>query len=229
MVTIQAIALGWGWTVTFNTASSAVISEVRNAIVGHFLKSGADRLLMLDADQSLAPESIERMLGLDKPVVGCIYPKRRLQWSEVNLKTATNIDDILYQASDYVGRLEFSPQGTTEVVNGFGKALHVGTGILLIRREAFEAMMEAFPDLRNRGFHDDMFPGLDGLNWGFFNHIEVDGECSLSEDVSFCRRWRSLGGEIWADVTSNSTHTGAYHYRGNYLDHLKAKGAINPV
>lgn len=229
MVAVQEIASRRGWSITFSTVTGAVIAEVRNAIVGQFLSSGADRLLMIDADQSLGRDGLERMLDLDQPVVGCIYPMRKLHWSQVDLKTATSIDDVLYQASDYVGRLEFGAEGTAQVVNGFAKALHVGTGLLLVRRDALQTLMTHFPDVKDRGFHGAMYPGLDAYNWGFFNHLSSNGECSLAEDISFCHRWRASGGEIWADVTSIATHTGTYHFRGNYLDYLRAKGAIHTV
>ena len=227
MVAVQEIASRRGWSITFSSVSGAVIAEVRNVIAAHFLKSGADALLMMDADQSFGRDSIETMIDLGKPMTGCIYPKRKLHWSNVNLEAAANIDEVLYQASDYVGKLEFSSEGTANIINGFAKALHVGTGMLLIRREVFDRLMTRFPELNNRGFHGDDYPGFEEYNFGFFNHIDLEGECALSEDISFCQRWRDVGGEIWADVTSNSTHTGRYNFRGNYLDYLKAKGEID--
>jgi hypothetical protein len=45
--------------------------------------------------------------------------------------------------------------------------------------------------------------------------IEPDTGVYLSEDYAFCRRWCKLGGEIWLDLTSRLTHTGAYNFRGN--------------
>ena len=219
MVAVQEIASERGWTTTFNTVTGAVISQVRNSIAGHFLASGADRLLMMDADQSFGRDSLERMLDLNEPVVGCIYPMRKFQWSDVDLGTATRVADILYQASDYVGRLEFSADGTAQIMNGFAKALHVGTGFLLVRRDVFERLMIRFPELKNRGFNTATYPAASAHNWGFFNHIDLEDECALAEDISFCHRWRDVGGEIWADVISDTTHTGTYNFRGNYLDY----------
>ena len=50
----------------------------------------------------------------------------------------------------------------------------------------------------------------------------------LSEDISFCRRWRQAGGEIWADITSPVVHVGRNVQQGNYLDFYKAKLAQSP-
>jgi hypothetical protein len=38
----------------------------------------------------------------------------------------------------------------------------------------------------------------------------------LSEDYSFCRRWREIGGEIWIDGKSRVRHCGAYEFVGEY-------------
>ena len=32
----------------------------------------------------------------------------------------------------------------------------------------------------------------------------------MSEDYSFCRRWRNMGGEIWVDLKSKLTHEGPF-------------------
>lgn len=227
MVLVQGLASQRGWGTSFSTTSGAVISEVRNVMVANFLKSDADLLLMIDADQSIGRDGLQRIIDLGQPVVGCIYPKRKYEWATVDLGVTTNIDEVVYQASDFVGKIDFGPEGSTQLMNGFAKAVRVGTGILLLRRVVFETLMARFPELKNRGFHSDEYPGLEEHNWGFFNHIEREGRSSMPEDFSFCRRWRESGGEIWADVTDNSTHIGRHPFTGNYLDYLKAKSLID--
>lgn len=226
LIGVQELASQRGLTTSFRFVSGAVIAEVRNVIAAHFLKSGADLLLMIDSDQSFEKDLLGRMIDFGQPLVGCIYPKRKYEWSNVNLRTATNVENLLYQASDYVGKLEFDAEGSAQIVGGFAKALHIGTGIFLLRRHVLEAMIGRYPELKSRGFHDSDYPGVDEHNWGFFNHIEMPGECSLSEDISFCRRWREAGGEIWSDVTRNTAHIGRHAFSGNYLDYLVARGEI---
>jgi hypothetical protein len=46
--------------------------------------------------------------------------------------------------------------------------------------------------------------------------IDHETGAYLSEDYSFCRRWRQIGGEIWIDGASNLTHTGPYEFVGNH-------------
>ena len=217
LLNAQAIMQARGGSLAFCSYGGATISLVRNAIVGEFLRSDADLLFMLDADQALEPAAIERMIDLGKPVVGCIYPKRRYNWSNVNLpQPAGDADLIALQALEFVGLLEEDEEGQVSVVDGFARAEHVGTGALMVRREAFERLMACFPELEGRGFGADAYPGL-SPNWGFFNPIETEDGIPLSEDLSFCRRWRQAGGEIWADVTSTATHVGPHAFVGSFL------------
>ena len=198
----------------------SVIHVSRNALSAAFLESEADALLMLDSDQAIEAAAIARMLDLDKHVVGCVYPKRLRNWS--NVKPGADADQMLLQASEFVGELIYDANKQAQVVDGFALADYVGTGVLLVRREAFQQMMHHFPELEGRGFGPDRYPELaDTPRWGFFNPLDSDVG-PLSEDISFCRRWRQTGGEIWADVTTDVKHIGREIYEGNYLDHSRA-------
>lgn len=226
LLAAQEIALKRGWTFSVRCFYGAVISDIRNAIASMFLESGADLLLMIDADQSIARDDLARMVDFEKPVVGCIYPKRKFNWSGMNPEGFTTIEQVLYGAMEFAGSLEFDEQGQAQAMNGFAKAAYVGTGIMLVRREAFEKLMARFPELQGLGFDESEYPGSSKTNWGFFNHLKLQDQPAFSEDVSFCLRWREAGGEIWADVASNTTHVGRYAFQGNYLDFLKANRQI---
>lgn len=221
LLSVQRIALGRGWTFSFKYLGGATISVTRNALVGDFLETGADLMLMLDADQGAEGATLERMIDFDKPVVGSIYPKRSYNWANVNLATITNVDEIFYQAAEFVGWLDADAQGQVSVENGFARATHVGTGLLLVKREAFQQLMNHFPELEGLGFAADGYRSH--TNWGFFNPLFRKDGIALSEDLSFCQRWRQAGGEIWAEVASNIIHVGRFAFEGNYLDYLKAQ------
>lgn len=221
LVAAQDIVLKRGGSFSFRYQSGATVSLVRNAIAAEFLRSDSDLLLMLDADQAIERAGIERMLDFDKPVVGCIYPRRRFNWSKVKLPAGADPELIAAQAMEFVGRMEADESGNVPLVDGFARAEHVGTGTLLVRREAFEALMLRFPDLEGVGFGPDAYPGL-SPNWGFFNPLATDRGLPLSEDISFCRRWRATGGEIWADVVSTAAHVGQHSFLGSYYSSWQA-------
>jgi hypothetical protein len=221
LLSLQELMLERGGSLTFHYRGGAVINVVRNGLVSEYMESDCDALFMLDSDQALQKETFARMIDLGQPFVGCIYPKRALDWSKVNLGVARDMDEVLYQASDYVGRLEEDESGRASVRNGFGLARFVGTGAVLLRREVFTRLMEAYPELEGKGFGP-----LDltryTYNWGFFNSV-TRGGIPLSEDYSFSARWRDIGGEIWADIASPIMHVGQYANIGNYMDFLLAR------
>jgi hypothetical protein len=209
--------------------SAPVISDLRNTIVADFLAGRDDILFMLDSDQGMPIQTIWRMLESGYPVVGCIYPRRNFRWSEVEPGlSSSDMTRILYQATRFVGKLEVRPDGSFEIRNGFARAESVGTGALLIRREALEIMKRHFPELKGQGFpeEDENLPRVEN-DWGFFNPLVAarDGR-NAGEDIGFCERWRRCGGEIWADIVSDTVHLGRYPFRGNYLDYLRHKGVL---
>lgn len=219
----QQLVLSRGGSFQLHYVMGTTISIVRNAIVDAFLQSEADLLLMLDSDQAIGADGLAKMIDLNQPVVGCMYPRRRYNWSNVRLDTVTNIDQVLYQASEYFGSLALDEKGETQFVNGFARAEYVGTGILLVRRDAFQQLMKHFPELEGRGLGRDAYPeGYDGQRWGFFNELQNEDGITLTEDISFCRRWRQTGGEIWVDGASEVLHVGRTVHSGNFLDYHAA-------
>jgi hypothetical protein len=87
----------------------------------------------------------------------------------------------------------------------------------MIRRQALEAMIEHYPELRYAHEHKAADP-LEGSRWrsALFNcMIDQATGFYLSEDYSFCRRWTDMGGEIWVDYKSRLDHVGVTIYRGD--------------
>ena len=63
--------------------------------------------------------------------------------------------------------------------------------------------------------------GLEGPFYEFFSEITLEDGRRLSEDYSFCKRWRSMPGkEIWAIVDEPVGHVGDMVYSAPYLKRL---------
>jgi hypothetical protein len=109
------------------------------------------------------------------------------------------------------------------VVDGFVEAEHVGTGIFLARRDAFEVAKPFTQRYAPPEQYRDALPA--GEFYGFFDTIEEQGRY-LSEDLSFCRRVRLGGASIWALVDQTVVHYGASEVAGQYLRALRLRGNI---
>lgn len=85
----------------------------------------------------------------------------------------------------------------------------IGTGFLLVARSALERMIEAYPELR---VEDDQ---------GGYHTLFQTGK--LSEDFTFCERWRAIGGRVWADPTIEVCHVGLAEFTGKLIDHMELR------
>jgi hypothetical protein len=205
--------------------ASSMISHLRNTIIAHFLADDATHVLMLDSDQGVPPDLVGRMIAFNKPLVGVIYPRRNYNFNQVRFPyTSQTPERFFAQALRFVGDLMPDEQGEIEIINGFARAKNIGTGAMLIRRDVIEKLITHYPDLFGAGFPDEAeYEILARHNWGFFNPYTKQFETENSgEDVAFCNRWTQIGGEIWADVATNTTHIGRHGITGNFLSHLQS-------
>jgi predicted RNA-binding protein len=104
---------------------------------------------------------------------------------------------------------------TLKIENGLVKVKDGGTGFMLIKRNVFERMIEAYPELY---FNNDLnLPeNVAKFTYLFFDCMhEQETKRYLSEDYAFCRRWQNLGGEVWLDPLVKLDHMGSFSFNGN--------------
>lgn len=87
---------------------------------------------------------------------------------------------------------------------------YVGTGFLKISKKVAK---EVFSISKKYNSGNDAMA---------FEVMVVDDQI-LSEDFSFCKKWKSLGGKVFIDTTINPYHIGSSVFKGNFKDYLKEK------
>jgi hypothetical protein len=210
------------WQTLFGTVSHADIVEARNFLLTYwFDKTEATHLLFVDADMGFDPQLIVEMIELDKPVVGAAYPKRSLDLKKVIEAAASGAkaERAVVEGLEFVVR---SPHDDAKQLKGFIPVEGCGAGILLIQRACIERMLEVIPQLSDAKAkrNSPLARTLDRLIRAF-EIVHVDG-ARLSEDYSFCHRWRQdCDGEIWAASHHEVTHVGLRHYKGRFSDVVK--------
>ena len=220
----QRVAAERGWRFQVAFYSGPDLDEIRNRIAGDVLERRIDAVLMLDGDQAMEPELLLRMADSGHLVVGAMYPRRGYNWTSLREgPPATSLPELLARATRHVGTIKGagSAQTEVEVRRGLAPAAQLGGGCWLIRREAFERLKTACPELRGRG-SPEPDPAAGG-DWAFFTTLPAPetGE-PLTEDFAFCHRWSLCGGELWIDLASPVTHIGRHLHRGAFVDHLAA-------
>jgi hypothetical protein len=196
------------------------ICRARARLAARFLAHPqATHLFFVDADIGFAPENAFRLLDSGLDVAGGVYPLKTIDWEKVRAAALAAQSDLLAKSVGYVIRFLPTPDHSVIVEDGFAKAAYVGTGFLLIARAALERVCAAHPELTADLSQVDA--GLTRAAMVFDTMIEAETGQHLSEDYAFCRRWRDLGGEIWADMESRLTHVGHAAYSGSLVEAMR--------
>src|SRR5271156_3944650 len=200
----------------------ALISRARSTLVAAFLDNPeVTHLLFVDADISFEPQQVERLLRFDKEFTGALYPLKSMDWDLIPQRCVERGENIQQAALSFVGT--FCPAAERKQEGDFATGIYVGGGFQLIRRSALQKMIGAYPETHFRCVHSLPMSGsrrdtVQSSNlYALFDCI-IDPETGayLSEDYSFCLRWRKIGGEIWIDAASKLTHSGPYEFVGDH-------------
>ena len=218
--------------------SDSLITRARNNLIA---KAMADpdttHMLFIDNDIMWNPVDILRMILSMKPLIGGIYPLKRYDWSKLvkdplnpyntnmvqtilNKKKNSSLngymsDEMMIQAS----LLKYNVNYLTSymnIENNVAKVRHIPTGFMLIQRAMVEAMFDAYKDTKYMDDVGYLDPHENEFAYALFDCGVEEGHY-FSEDWLFCERWMRIGGEVWADVSVNLTHTGTEDYRGSYI------------
>jgi hypothetical protein len=217
LLKLQKAFLQRGWDLGFLlNAGDALVTRARQTLVCHFLDNpSSTHLLFIDADIGFEPEQVIRLLEFDADVTAAAYPVKQINWEMMAAAVQAGRKPLESATLSYVAERDATEELTMR--NGFVKSRYAGTGFLMIRRSAIEAMIEHYPELRYTHEHKFSDP-LEGNRWrsALFNcMIDPTTGFYLSEDFSFCKRWIDMGGEIWVDYMSRLNHVGVMVYRGN--------------
>ena len=182
----------------------SIISMARDKLAKVFLESGYDYLLFIDADILFKADEVLEMLNYDVDIIGGVYPKRHIEWDRVvdAVRRGVSAEDAPLHASEFtfMGASESVKIGDKKIVEVEG----IGTGMMLIKRRVFTEMssqVKTYVDVDG------------GINHMFFPiYLDEDSNRLWPEDYSFCRKWRSMGGRIYAAPWIKMKHVGLYDF-----------------
>ena len=193
----------------------ALITPCRNTLVSHFMAHpSATHILFIDADISFGPENVYRLLKAGKPIVAGIYPLKAYHWDRACRDRLSAGEPLESAGLHYVGQLERDPHLIRE--GDFATASFAGTGFMLIERETIARLVASHPETAYRtidAYHPDDQPPLPAHAL-FDCMIDPETGTYISEDFTFCKRWRQLGGRIWLDTQAALTHSGPSDFQG---------------
>jgi hypothetical protein len=224
---LQNIMSNYGVEVKFSFLfNESLITRARNYLVDEFLRSECTHMLFIDSDIHFNPQDVIALLALNKEVIGGPYPKKSINWNNVALAARNNPDMPPGELEGLVGEYVFNVvKGTSQFsVTEPLEVLEIGTGFMLIKREVFGKMSEAYPLIRYKPDHVGQ-KNFDGTRYihAYFDTVidSIDSitgggsERYLSEDYMFCQMWRKIGGQIYLCPWMKTQHIGSYAFTGN--------------
>jgi len=210
--------------------NESLIQRARNALAHNFMNSDFTHMMFIDADISFNPADVMSMLLADKDVICGIYPKKEINWYMVQQATKAGIPHNelkLFSGSHVVNLMEnvsqaaFKRDEPAQILNG-------GTGFMLIKRRVFEELAPHVPSYVNNTLDlSGKLPLSARIHEFFSTHIDEETGVLLSEDYEFCRKWRSIGGTIWAAPWAQLAHVGTHIFDG-FLSPALPEGEQNP-
>jgi len=224
---LQACCAQYGIECKFSFIfNESLITRARNYLVDEFLRSGYTHLLFIDADIHYDPRDVIALIALKKDVIGGPYPKKSIKWGAVAEALKKNPNLSAAELEKVAGDFVFNPVPGTEKF-GIGdpiSVLEIGTGYMLVKREVFGKLKEAFPQIEYKPDHVGQ-ANFDGSRMihAYFDTV-IDTKDSyigggsmryLSEDYMFCQMWRKIGGEIWLCPWMKTHHIGTYAFTGD--------------
>ena len=191
LLKLQASLHARGVSADYGVLNIAGIPETRNYYASILLQRAEhSHVLFVDSDMAFEPAIFWKLVDAQKPLVGCIYPKRKI-----------NAGFVVYN------------HGPIRVQNGLARVEGIGMGLCLIQAACFRALLNTGQIAKYHG-HPFTSYGLSGPLLGFFDPTPIEGEY-VTEDYAFCHRWRTLcGGDVWALPSEDIGHIGEYVYRG---------------
>lgn len=207
----------------------AEIARVRNLFASLMLHEEHDALIMLDSDMGVPPDTFTRLIRSGHEVCGLTYPKREIDLQRFynSARAGAEFEAARVGALNFIAAGAFiHNNGTIDIKDSFIEMRELPGGCLVIRRSALEKMWKAIPSIRQTEGISDV-EGQMGMTKIIrcFDNIQK-GNVKVSEDLSFCRRWREIGGQIHALFDVPVAHYGHMKFEGAYSAQLMA-GATN--
>lgn len=187
---VAAPRWGLNWTVD-TMVNESLIPRGRNNLVSKFLHNqDATHLMFIDADIRWKPEYIPMLLQTGKDLVCGLYPMKCVPPRFV-INSLPNPHK----------------EGPLEEVST------AGTGFMLIQRHVIEDMIKKHPELK---YNDNIGIGkqYEPFMYDLFDTMIDEHKNYLSEDWTFCYRWRKMGNKVWVHKDVILDHQGTYSFLG---------------
>ena len=222
LLQFQQACMKKGIMVSFALLKSSLVTQGRNLCVSNFLESTDPytHFLFIDSDIDFNSETIFSMIEADKEVIAAPYPLKAIDWDKIHKRITTkDFDADTLSKMGFTWPIKLENQTQIEIKKGIMEVSHAPTGCMLIKRQIFDKMMKAYPELKIE--QPTVVNGQESTKPYYYNFFdtyhEPESKRYYGEDFGFCKRWTKIGGKCYLYVADDITHVGEYRYTGNLL------------
>lgn len=198
---LQAYGITWNLTIV---QGDCYVARARNELASNFLRTDFTHLFFIDSDMGWDPAAVIKLLARDKDLILGAY----------HLKNDGKVKK--YVVEPIIP--EIAEGGAFRVISG-------PTGFMCVRRNVFARIATAFPNL--------LYSNDKGRDEYAFFHCSLrkiagaEKNSWYGEDIDFCHKWVSLGGEIWCEPDINFDHVGQKVWTCNLASDLKIANIVS--
>jgi hypothetical protein len=153
VIQLQAVCAAEGYPIAFHLrCGDSRITRCRNDCVAFFLSNPEyTHLFFIDADIGFTPESAFRLLRADRDVAAGVYPLEREGWPPGGVPHGTTREIFNAHYARYT--VNTGKPGATSIepmidADGFMLVREVPTGFMCIKRQVFDQLIAAYPELQ---------------------------------------------------------------------------------
>ena len=208
--------------VSFALLKSSLVTQGRNLCVSNFmeLKDPYTHFLFIDSDIDFNADTIFKMIEADKEVIAAPYPLKAIDWDKIHRRIKKKeMDAKMMSQMGFTWPIKLEDKTEVNIEKGVMEVTHAPTGCMLLKKQVFEKMIKAYPNLKIE--QPTIVNGEETTKPYYYNFFDTYHEPETKryygEDFGFCKRWTEIGGKCYLYVTDDITHVGEYRYTGNLL------------
>lgn len=142
--------------------NESLITRARNYCCDEFMRSNATHLMFIDSDIGFNAQDVLALLALSKDpesgydIIGGPYPKKCISWEKIKLAVDKGFaDKNPNDLEKFVGDYVFNPLGNQSQIKIAEpvQVREIGTGFMMVQKQAFEKIQKAYPCLAYRPDH----------------------------------------------------------------------------
>lgn len=227
-------------TKTFFLPGDSLVHRARNNLLAMAMADeSVTHFLFIDGDIEWDAADVALLILRDRDLIGGIYPKKRLHLGRLTQSPET-ISNILNNKSPFLAHapndlylestlldynLNYLQGVPLTCTNMVAEVLEIATGFMMFRRSMVLRMMECFPQTKFTCNIGLLTPEQNAYAYCLFDSAVENGQL-VSEDYLFCRRWKKIGGQVFADLSIPLAHIGKHTFRGAVISSLSLTPAV---